>query len=50
MVGDPLVEDSLLHVTINQSTYDEFVEKIMGVLISEFMDFKRQWPTHPGAK
>lgn len=43
-VGDPLRVESFLHVTINQSTYDEFVKSVMASFVAEFMDFKEQWP------
>ncbi|KII67859.1 hypothetical protein RF11_06035 [Thelohanellus kitauei] len=43
-VGDSLRVDSLLHVTINQSIYDEFVKSVMGSFVAEFMDFKKNWP------
>ncbi len=36
--------ESFLHVTINQSTYDEFVKGVMASFVAEFMDFKEQWP------
>ena len=43
-VGDSLRVESFLHVTINQSTYDEFVKGVMASFVAEFMDFKEQWP------
>ncbi|EHW3004495.1 hypothetical protein [Klebsiella pneumoniae] len=43
-VGDSLRVESLLHVTINQSIYDEFVKSVMASFVAEFMDFKEQWP------
>ncbi|QSR45181.1 hypothetical protein HUI95_20060 [Aeromonas dhakensis] len=43
-VGDSLRVESLLHVTINQSIYDEFVKSVMASFVAEFMDFKENWP------
>ena len=43
-VGDSLRVESFVHVTINQSVYDEFVKSIMVSFVAEFMDFKQQWP------
>ena len=42
--GDSLRGESFLHVTINQSTYDEFVKAVMDSFGAEFMDFKEEWP------
>ncbi|MGL5409684.1 MAG: hypothetical protein ACRDAP_13400, partial [Shewanella sp.] len=35
-VGDALRVDSLLHVTIDQSIYEEFVKSVMGSFVAEF--------------
>jgi len=43
-LGDSLRVESFLHVTINQSVYDEFVKSVMGSFVAEFMDFKKNWP------
>ena len=43
-VGDSLRVEPFLHVTINQSVYDEFVKSLMASFVAEFMDFKENWP------
>ncbi len=41
VVGDPLRVESFLHVTINQSIYDEFVKSVMASFVAEFMDLRK---------